>query len=58
MRKSSSQFTIQTSLAHDIGDVSGEHEIHLGNWHHGRVATVTNRKTTWENISRQFLSKN
>ena len=26
-------------FAHDIGDVSEEHEIHLGNWHHGRVAT-------------------
>ena len=27
------------SLAHDNGDVSEEHEIQLGNWHHGRVAT-------------------
>ena len=24
---------------HDLGDVSKEHEIQLGNWHHGRVAT-------------------
>ncbi len=23
----------------DIGDVSGDHEIQLGNWHHGRAAT-------------------
>ena len=22
-----------------IGDVSGDHEIQLGDWHHGRVAT-------------------
>ena len=27
------------SLAHDIGGVSEDHEIHLGNWHHGKVAT-------------------
>ena len=26
-------------IPHDIGDVSEEHEIRLGNWHHGRVAT-------------------
>ena len=23
----------------DIGGVCGDHEIHLGNWHHGKVAT-------------------
>ena len=23
--------------AQGIGDVSGDHEIQLGNWHHGRV---------------------
>ena len=28
-----------TPSAHDIGDVSEEHEIQLGIWHHGRVAT-------------------
>ena len=26
-------------MAQDIGDVSGDHEIGLGNWHRGRVAT-------------------
>ena len=25
-------------LTQGIGDVSGDHEIQLGNWHHGRVA--------------------
>ena len=24
---------------HDIGGVSEDHEIDLGNWHHGKVAT-------------------
>ena len=29
----------RVNRAHDIGGVSGDHEIHLGNWHHGKVAT-------------------
>ena len=31
--------SIVQTLAQGIGDVSGDHEIQLGNWHHGRVAS-------------------
>ena len=34
-----SSFLAFSTFAHGLGDVSKEHEIQLGNWHHGRVAT-------------------
>ena len=40
-------------IAHDIGGVSEDHEIHLGNWHHGKVELhmVANKK----NHSRKYF---
>jgi len=32
-------FLVLPPLRNDIGDVGGAHEIRLGIWHHGRVAT-------------------
>ena len=28
----------ENRATHDIGDVSGDHEIRLGNWHQSRLA--------------------
>ena len=36
-----SSISLLMTHAHDNGDVSEEHEIRLGNWHHSKVASYT-----------------